>query len=165
MSRYDEIKGNMQSLYEAAQAELKELEKKRGDLLNEIQMLSKLCEKKTYSIETLKATSSKAPRKAAAPKKHEKAARNADGKKKRIKEETIRDLVVKYLDAAAPNSMSPVEIFRALTTKEALPETTSFRTRVYGRLTKWAVSSARLVAVYISPSSFPRIRNSFQSKL
>jgi hypothetical protein len=140
MSRYDEIKGNMQSLYEAAKAELKELDKKRESLVKEIEMLSSLCgksEKKTYSIETLKATSSKAPRKAAA-KKHEKAPRNAEGKKKRIKEETIRELVVKYLNEAAPNSMSPVEIFTALVTKESLPETQSFRTRVYGRLTTWA---------------------------
>ena len=149
MSRYDELKNNIQALYDAAQAELLELEKKRQEVLKDIENLSKFVgNKKTYSLETLKVTSSKstrsrkaAPRAAAAPAAAKKPAKAAKqpvvAKKSRIKEETIRQLVCKYLKDAEPNSMSPVEIFGRLL-KEGMPDTQSFRTRVYGKLGIWA---------------------------
>lgn len=62
MSRYDEIKGNLQGLYDAAQEELLELDKKREDILRGIELISPFCGKKTYSVEDLKATTPKATR-------------------------------------------------------------------------------------------------------
>lgn len=78
--------------------------------------------------------------KAAKPAKVAKIAKPAKpvvGKKPRIKEEEIRTNVLKMLEACSPNSMSPVEIFGNLI-KLGLPDTASFRTRVYGKLGVWA---------------------------
>ena len=142
MSQFDQINGTLKKLYDAAQAQLKEVELKRKEALDTIAKLEPLFGKKTYSLETLKATSSVSHRKAAAaPKKGRekaaKAAKPAAGKKPRIKEEEIRSKVINMLDAYAPNSMSPVEIFGNLI-KTGMPDTASFRTRVYGKLGAWA---------------------------
>ena len=51
MSNFDELKGNMQALYDAAKKELVENEKKHQELLNIINVLGPIYgnEKKTYS--------------------------------------------------------------------------------------------------------------------
>ena len=162
VSEYDQIKNNMQKMYDAAQAKLQDLERERQEVLKNLELLGNFVgAKKTYSLETLKATSSKsarggrkaaavaapraargrkaaAPAAAAAPKKAVRAAaKPVAGKKARIKEETIREMVCKYLKDAEPNSMTPVEIFGRLL-KEGMPDTPSFRTRVYSKLGVWA---------------------------
>ncbi|MBQ1925911.1 MAG: hypothetical protein II180_07335 [Proteobacteria bacterium] len=139
MSRYDEAKGNLQALYDAAREELLELDKKREEILREIEFLGPICGKKsTYSVESLKAAAPKATRRGRKPSKDvkEKAAEVKSGKSERIKEGRIRELVEKYLGEAAPNSMAATEIFDKLK-KEGLPATKSFSTRVYGLLSRW----------------------------
>jgi len=140
MSQFDQINGTLKKLYDAAQAQLKEIELKRKEALDTIAKLEPLFGKKTYSLETLKATSSVSHRKAAAAPKKAKAAKTAKaaaGKKPRIKEEEIRTKVINMLEACAPTSMSPIEIFGNLI-KSGMPDTASFRTRVYGKLGAWA---------------------------
>lgn len=159
VSEYDQIKNNMQKMYDAAQAKLQDLERERQEVLKNLELLGNFVgSKKTYSLETLKATSSKstrggrkaaapraaraaraaAPAAVAAPKKAARvAAKPAAGKKARIKEETIREMVCKYLKESEPNSMTPVEIFSRLL-KDGMPDTPSFRTRVYSKLGVWA---------------------------
>lgn len=139
MSRYDEAKGNLQALYDAAREELLELDKKREEILREIEFLGPICGKKTYSVEGLKAAAPKATRrgrKATKDVKKEKVAEVKSGKPERIKEGRIRELVEKYLAEVAPNSMAATEIFDKLK-KEGLPATKSFSTRVYGLLSRW----------------------------
>lgn len=54
----------------------------------------------------------------------------------RIKEETVRNACIDYLKAALPDSRSAGEILEHLSNNVGLPNTTSFRTRVYSTLTK-----------------------------
>lgn len=54
----------------------------------------------------------------------------------RIKEETVRGACIDYLKAALPDSRSAGEILEHLANNVGLPNTTSFRTRVYSTLTK-----------------------------
>ncbi len=135
MSRYDEMKGSMQALYDEAQKELQELEKKRQDILSTLEYLGPICGKKTYSVDSLKSAkpgarvSRKPAAKVSAPAK-------SDNKKARIKESVIRALVLGCLSEAHPNSMSASEIFEKLN-KAGMPNTTSFRTRIYGKLGVW----------------------------
>jgi hypothetical protein len=159
MSRYDEMKGNMQALYDEAVKELQELEQKRQDILKDLEFLSPICGKKTYDLKALKvAESSNKPaaaaaagrrggrrggRKAAAdkavvaPKAAKVAADKATGEKKeRVKEEVLRSRVMDCLNAAFPNSLSASEIFEKIEST-GLPGTPSFRTRVYGKLGDW----------------------------
>ena len=93
--------------------------------------------KPAKAAKAAKAVKAAKPAKAAKAAKVVKAAKPVVGKKPRIKEEEIRINVLKMLEACAPNSMSPVEIFGNLI-KLGLPDTASFRTRVYGKLGVWA---------------------------
>lgn len=154
MSRFDEMKGNMQALYDEAVKELQDLEQRRQDALKVIEYLSPIYGKKTYGLKDLKvAESSNKPadvarrgrrgRKAAAdkavaaPKAAKVAAAKASGdKKERVKEEVLRSRVMDCLKGAYPNSLSASEIFEKIEAT-GLPGTPSFRTRVYGKLGDW----------------------------
>jgi len=143
MSNYDDVKGSLQELYNTALKERDALKKKLEEVENTLRVLEPVYggnSKKKFTLETLQAAEEKHPRrsaaKAAPAKKAEAPAKKAEGKKVRIKEEKIRDLIVKYLTAVYPNSMSAGEIFEKLT-KEGLPNTPSFHTRVYGKLGVW----------------------------
>lgn len=147
----DQLNGDLEKLYGAAKAELDALEGRKQQLIEIVNKLGPLFGgKKTYSLESLKATSSVANRKPAKRQRKEKAvkapkvakaakAAKAAGapKKERIKEEVIRKMVLQLLGDCAPNSMSPVEIIGRMV-KDGMPGTASFRTRVYNLLTKWS---------------------------
>ena len=142
MSNYDEMKGSLQALYDAARKEREALKKKLEEVEETLQVLEPVyggTSKKKFSLETLQAAEEKHPRHAAAKvavKKAEAPAKKQEGKKVRIKEEKIRESIIKYLTDVYPNSMSAGEIFEKLK-KEGLPNTQSFRTRVYGKLGVW----------------------------
>lgn len=147
MANYDELKGNMQALYDAAKKELVENEKKHKELLSTIELLAPICGgKNTYSVADLKAVEAAAPKAARRGRKPGKAAAKVEvkaekaeakaGKKPRIKEEVIRELILKSLSDAYPNSMSAGEILEKLN-KAGLPTTRSFLTRIYGKLGTW----------------------------
>lgn len=139
MSRYDEAKGSLQALYDAACEELEALDSKRDELLKTLEVLGPIYGKrKTYSVENLKAaapTTSGRGRKPSKEKK-EKDVEAVSGKHERIKEARIRELVTKCLEEASPDSMTAIEISNKLE-KDGLPSTKSFKTRVYGLLSNW----------------------------
>ena len=143
MSKFDEMKGSLQALYDAARKEREALQKKLEEVeetLNVLEPVYGKASKKKFSLETLQAAEEKHPRRAAAKVAAKKAdapiAKKQEGKKVRIKEEKIRESIIKYLTDVYPNSMSAGEIFEKLK-KEGLPNTQSFRTRVYGKLGVW----------------------------
>ena len=167
MSKYDDLKNNMQALYDAAQAELVAIDNRREEILKDIATLSTLFNvKKTYSVADLATSQAARGRKRAAAKAAAKeatakktrapkaakpgrkpaaakvAAKTADKKgaaprAQRIKIEAIRERVLAYLKEAAPNSMAPAEILARLV-KDGMPDTKSFQTRVYGKFKVWA---------------------------
>ncbi len=143
MSNYDEMKGSLQALYDAARKEREALKKKLEEVEETLNVLAPVyggTGKKKFSLETLRTAEEKHPRRAAAKvaakKAEAPAAKKAEGKKERVKEEKFRVLIVKYLTDMYPNSMSAGEIFEKLK-KDGLPNTQSFRTRVYGKLGVW----------------------------
>ena len=109
-------------------------------LKNDLGRIIRKTSKKKFTLETLQAAEEKHPRRATAKVAAKKAdapiAKKQEGKKVRIKEEKIRESIIKYLTDVYPNSMSAGEIFEKLK-KEGLPNTQSFRTRVYGKLGVW----------------------------
>ena len=143
MSKYDDLKNKMQELYDAAQAELQALEQKRQEVTKDIEYLGQFVgtAKPVASAKATVAVKSTRGRKpgSVSCKKTAAATKTAakTEKRARIKEETIRELVCKYLKEAEPNSMSPVEIFERLV-KDGMPNTKSFSSRVYTNLTTWA---------------------------
>lgn len=157
MANYDELNGNMRALYDAAKKELADMEKKRAELENIVNVLSPLygSSKKTYSVEALKAVEAAAPRaskgrkgakavKADKVAKGMKAVKAAKGaKQERIKENVLKSLVVKYLTEVHPKSMAASEILAHLE-KDGMPKTVSFRTRVYGCLGNWSKDDGML---------------------
>lgn len=139
MSRYDEAKGSLQNLYDAACEELEALNSKREELVKMIEILGPIYgNRKTYSVENLKAAAPMPSGRGRKPSKEkkEKEVEAASGKHERIKEARIRELVTKCLEDAAPDSMTAIEISNKLE-KEGLPSTKSFKTRVYGLLSTW----------------------------
>ena len=150
MSSYDEMKGSLQALYNAAKKELEAIDKKREEVLNTLSVLEPVYGgKQKFTVKQLQAAESKHPRRTTtktattATKKADTTAaathataKKTDSKKVRIKEEKFRELIIKYLTDVYPNSMSAGEIFEKLT-KEGLPNTQSFHTRVYGKLGDW----------------------------
>lgn len=140
MSRYDEAKGNLQALYDAALEERIELQKKLDEVQREIELLGAVCDKKmTYSVANLKDAEPKTSnrgRKSTKAAKKEKEDVAGCPKRERIKGDRIRELVVKCLSDAAPNSVAALEIYDKLIS-EGLPKSKSFQTRVYSLLTAW----------------------------
>lgn len=146
MSVYDEMKGNLQALYDAALEELKAIEEKRARVLKDIEYLSPLCgdrhdisDSKKYDLSTLKSVEG-TPRRHMRQNKFnrvpDRAERLAGEKKIRVKEEDLRVAIMESLEAVYPNSLSAAEIFDKLKSLN-LPDTQSFRTRVYGKLGEW----------------------------
>ena len=68
--------------------------------------------------------------------KEDKEVVKAPRSRDRIKEETVRGACIDYLKEALPDSRSAGEILEHLANNVGLPNTTSFRTRVYSTLTK-----------------------------
>lgn len=150
MAKYDEVKGNLVALYEEAQKELRDLEAKRADVLRTLECLGPIFGSKTVTaaakevaVEGAKPAKRRG-RKAGAAKavkvaeKADKAVKASnDEKKSRIKSEDLFRLVMDYLKEAYPNSLAGAEILAKLF-KAGMPQTASFRTRVYGSLSKWA---------------------------
>lgn len=153
MSKFDELKGSLQAMYDEAIKEREALKKRQEEIEETIKMLGPVYgtgAKKKFSLENLKAAEDKQPRRAAkVAKKADKAekadkavAKKADVKKApdtkkvRIKEERIHASIVKLLTDVHPKSMSAGEIFDQMK-KEGFPGTDSFRTRVYGKLGDW----------------------------
>jgi len=141
MASYDEMKGNMQAFYDATKRELEELEKKREEVQKTLELLTPIFGKNTYTVETLKDVEAKASpvsrrgrkmskKSAASEKKAE------ESKKTRVKESEISDVVFSSLSAAYPDSLCANEIIEKLSLN-GLPDTTSFKTRVYTLLGKW----------------------------
>ena len=151
MAKYDEVKGNLVALYEEAQKELRDLEAKRADVLRTLECLGPIFGSKTVAAAAAKEVvveeakpAKRRGRKAGATKaakaadKADKAAKASnDEKKSRIKSEDLFRLVMDYLKEAYPNSLAGAEILAKLF-KAGMPQTASFRTRVYGSLSKWA---------------------------
>lgn len=143
MANYDEMKGNMQAFYEASKRELEELDKKRAEVVKTLELLTPLFGKNTYTVETLKgaeaaaAASSVSRRGRKATKKVAVAEKKVEeAKKPRVKESTIYDVVFSALGDAYPNSLCANEIIEKLSAK-GLPDTTSFKTRIYTLLSEW----------------------------
>lgn len=142
MSRYDDLKGSMQALYDAAIAELAELDKKRQEVLNDIEYLGNICGKKTYTVKQLQEPSHVPAKKVGRGMKKNVCVKapvekkSSEGKKPRIKTEVVMGLVMKYLQEAAPDSLSANEILCKLD-EEGLAKTDSFQTRIYSKLSEW----------------------------
>ncbi len=146
MANYDELKGNIQALYEAAKKELEDLDKKREEVQKTIELLGPIYGanvKNKYTLDNLKnveaaaAPKSRRGRKAGRKAAVKAVADNADETKKpRIKESAISDIVFKVLEDVYPDSLAANEIVDKI--KEAgLPDSASFRTRIYTLLSKW----------------------------
>lgn len=142
MSDYDKIKASMQELYDAAIAKLAELDREREEVLKNIELLGNICEKKTYTLENLKDPMHASVKKGVRISKKRVVAdvavpkKSCEGKKPRIKEEVVRDLVLKCLEDVYPNTLAASEILEKLE-NAGLPHTKSFTTRVYGKLREW----------------------------
>lgn len=149
MASYDELKDNLQALYDAAVKELQDLEAKRQDVLKNIEFLSPICGKKTYDLNALKvAESSNKPavavaakgrgrgRKPGSGKAAKDAAAKTGAKKERVKAETLRNIVIDCLTKAYPDSLAASEISGAVV-GAGLPNTKSLQSRLYAKLSEW----------------------------
>lgn len=149
MANYDEVKGNLVALYEEAQKELRDLEAKRADVLKTLECLGPIFGSKdvvsspsavsSEEVKPAKRRGRKAGSKVTnGTEKAEKEVKvSGEEKKSRIKSEELFRLVMEYLKEASPNSLAGAEILSKLF-KAGMPKTASFRTRVYGSLSKWA---------------------------
>jgi hypothetical protein len=147
MAKFDELKGNLGALYEEAQRELRDLEVKRADVLKTLELLGPLFGSKTVAAPAKEVVDEAKPAKrrgrktgkvAKAADKADKADKaGSDEKKSRIKSEDLFRLVMDYLKKEYPKSLAGAEILAKLF-EAGMPQTASFRTRVYGSLGKWA---------------------------
>lgn len=133
MSEYDAILHNMKQLYEAAKTELEDLERRRAQVQMTISKLSKVLGTDDGLVLS---TLDKSARKQGAVR----AKKGGDGVKKarapRIREEDLRRDVLKVF-TDADSSLSAAEIIAKLLELK-YPNTTSFKTRVYGKLSEWS---------------------------
>lgn len=138
MSGYDEILHNMTELYEAAKKELAELERKRIQVQMTISKLSKVLgsDDDVADVATESTTASvKAGRKQRVPRAKKAVETTKGTRAARIREEDLRRDVLAIFDNAS-GSLSCAEIIEKLLQMN-YPETASFKTRVYGKLSDW----------------------------
>lgn len=138
MSDYDKLLHNMTELYEAAKKELEELERKRTQVQTNLAMLSKLLGKDADVVDVATVSTTASAKVGRKPKvaRAKKAVETTKGTRAaRIREEDLRRDVLVIFDNA-PGSLSAAEIIEKLLQLN-YPETASFKTRVYGKLSDW----------------------------
>lgn len=138
MSGYDEILHSMTELYEAAKKELEELERKRILVQMTISKLSKVLVNSDdiAAVSAVPASSLGKPGRKQRVVRAKKAVDAPKGTRAaRIREEDLRrDVLTIFNDTAG--SLSAAEIIEKLLQLD-YPETASFKTRVYGKLSDW----------------------------